>query len=366
MYKTKAILFLAYFLGTILLGGCNGQTPQKRTPEPSHISTQDQTPLIFQENIAPDRNHADLNGRVTEFVRKMYQDSQGNFWLGTNGNGVIRYDNNSLQQFEISEDFNKDVGAVRGIVEDKKGNIWLGTSNGLIKFDGEKFKVYSANEGLPNNEVWGLTIDEKGLLWLGTTKGVYQFDGKNFTLFELPKSTVKNPEPMLNDQLAFKILQDRNGTMWFVVDGNGIYTYKDAHFKQWTESNGLTDNQTFDIFEDTKGNIWIGTFNGGVSKYDGNTFYNYTKENRIEGLEAYNFMEDKKGNMWFSAENHGVYRYDGKNFTQFTVQDGLATNTIQHIFEDRKGQIWLSTWKGISVYDGKEITDLADKEPWTK
>ena len=77
-------------------------------------------------------------------------------------------------------------------------------------------------------------------------------------------------------------------------------------------------------------------------------------------------MEDKKGNVWFSAENHGVYRYDGKNFTQFTVQDGLATNTIQHIFEDRKGQIWLSTWKGISVYDGKEITDLADKEPWTK
>jgi len=366
MYKAKAILFLAYFMGTILLEGCNSQTPQKSTAEPPHISKQDLSPFIYQKDIVADRNHADLNGRVTEFVRKMYLDSHGNFWLGTNGNGVIRYDNNSLEQFDISENFNKDVGAVRGIVEDKMGNIWLGTSSGLIKFDGEKFKVYSANEGLPNNEVWGLTIDEKGLLWLGTTEGVYQFDGKNFTLFELPKSTVKKPEPMLSDQLAFKILQDRNGTMWFVVDGNGIYTYKDAHFKQWTESNGLTDNQTFDIFEDTKGNIWIGTFNGGVSKYDGNTFYNYTKENRIEGLEAYNFMEDKKGNVWFSAENHGVYRYDGKNFTQFTVQDGLATNTIQHIFEDRKGQIWLSTWKGISVYDGKEITDLADKEPWTK
>jgi len=97
MYKTKAILFLAYFLGTILLGGCNSQTPQKSIQESPHISKQDLSPLIFQEDIVADRNHADLNGRVTEFVRKMYQDSQGNFWLGTNGNGVIRYDNNSLQ-----------------------------------------------------------------------------------------------------------------------------------------------------------------------------------------------------------------------------------------------------------------------------
>jgi len=48
------------------------------------------------------------------------------------------------------------------------------------------------------------------------------------------------------------------------------------------------------------------------------------------------------------------------------MKDGLATNTIQTIYEDNKGQIWFSTWEGISLYEGKEITDVADKEPWTK
>jgi len=121
-----------------------------------------------------------------------------------------------------------------------------------------------------------------------------------------------------------------------------------------------------DVFEDSKGNIWIGTFNGGVSKYDGSTFSDFTKDGIIDGPETYNFCEDNNGNIWFSAENYGVYRYDGEEFTQFTTKEGLATNTIQNIFEDNKGQIWFSTWEGISLYDGKEITNVSDKEPWTK
>jgi len=28
--------------------------------------------------------------------------------------------------------------------------------------------------------------------------------------------------------------------------------------------------------------------------------------------------------------------------------------------------MWFSTWEGISLYDGKEITNVAEKEPWTK
>lgn len=310
--------------------------------------------------------HTQLNGMVREFVRVMHQDSHGNFWFGTNGDGIIRYDHQSLEGFDITEKFNRNAGAVRGIEEDKAGNIWFATSSGLLQFDGEKFKVFSEQEGLPNDEVWGLTIDKQGLIWLGTTAGIYQFDGKEFKGFHLPTSTVKNPTPMLSDKLVFKILEDQNGTMWFVTDGNGIYKYQNDRFLQMTENNGLTDNHVFDLYEDRQGELWIGTFNGGVSKYDGNSFTNYTRDGVVNGLEAYNFCEDKKGNIWFSAENHGVYRYDGKKFTQFTKQEGLATNTIQNIFVDKKGQVWFSTWEGISLYDGKEITNATEKEIWAK
>lgn len=366
--KRKKTLCIRLFCVVVamLMFSCKGQEAKKNTKELDEYSNQNNTSLIFDQNTVFKQTHSNLNGKVTEFVRKMYQDKKGNFWFGTNGDGIIRYDNKALEEFDITEDFNRNTGAVRGIAEDNVGNIWFGTSSGLIKFDGKNFKVFSKKEGLPSDEIWGMIIDKKGLIWLGTTGGIYQFDGEEFTNFPLPKSIVKNPEPMLSNNLVFKFLEDQNGTMWFVTDGNGIYNYKNSNFTQLTKSNGLTDNNTSDVFQDSKGNIWIGTYNGGVSKYDGSTFFNFTKDGLIEGSEVYNFCEDKKGNVWFSAENYGVYRFDGKKFTQFTIEDGLATNTIQSIYEDNKGQIWFGTWEGISLYDGKEVTDVTDKEPWTK
>ena len=43
--------------------------------------------------------HSNLDGMVSEFVRKMFQDKSGNYWFGTNGDGVIRYNGVSLDKF---------------------------------------------------------------------------------------------------------------------------------------------------------------------------------------------------------------------------------------------------------------------------
>jgi len=372
--KTISIIRPLFMVLTIFVVGCKEQETKEKPKDNienysdsiDEKSSQNNSPLNYNQNTVFQQIHSNLNGMVSEFVRKIYQDKNGTFWFGTNGDGIIRYNNKSLEGLNISEDFNGNAGAVRGIIEDKMANIWFGTSSGLIKYDGKKFEIFSKEDGLPSKEIWGLTIDEEGLIWVGTTEGISQFDGKNFTNFSLPKTLIKDSKPMLSDKLVFKFLEDQNGTMWFVTDGNGIYKYKDNNFTQLTRSNGLTDNNVADVFEDSKGNIWIGTFNGGVSKYDGSTFSDFTKDGIIDGPETYNFCEDNNGNIWFSAENYGVYRYDGEEFTQFTTKEGLATNTIQNIFEDNKGQIWFSTWEGISLYDGKEITNVSDKEPWTK
>ncbi|TAE59758.1 MAG: hypothetical protein EAZ89_02170 [Bacteroidetes bacterium] len=308
--------------------------------------------------------HAHLQGMVTEFVRAMYQDKKGNYWFGTNTNGIIRYDGQTLEKVAVEQQ--RRLVSVREIVEDSAGNIWFGTSSGLVKYDGATFTPYSTEAGLPDEEIWSLTVDSDGLMWVGSVGGVSLFDGKTFTPFLLPESTVENSQPMLSDQLVFRFLEDKNGTMWLVTDGNGIFKYKNGEFIQLTSDNGLTDNQVSDILEDKQGNIWIGTFNGGVSTFDGKTYTNFTKDGMIEGAETYNFCEDSQGNIWFSAEGYGVYRYDGTHFTRFSTEDGLTTNTVQSIFEDRKGHIWFGTWQGMSLYDGQKIMDVKDKEPWTK
>jgi len=353
-------LFLIFL--TCYISSCTGKLTEKSINSTAEDETYDQSAKSNASTTFP-QIHTNLNGMVREFVRTVYQDRKGNYWFGTNGSGVIGYDGKTLEK--ISIEGLRPFSVFREIVEDKVGYLWFGTDSGLIKYDGEGFTTYSEKDGLQDDEIWGLTIDKKGLIWVGSIGGVSHFDGKKFTPFLLPDTTVENPKNMLSDKLVFKFLEDRNGTMWFVTDGNGIFKYKSGEFTHLTSENGLTDNSVADMMEDRQGNIWIGTFNGGVSKYDGTTYTDFTKNGVIEGMETYNFCEDRHGNIWFSAEGYGVYRYDGANFTQFTTDNGLTTNVVQSIYEDGKGQIWFGTWKGLCIYDGQKFMNANVKEPWT-
>lgn len=353
---------LILILLTLQVSSCTSQGNEKSVNDKIENEVTNQ-PLIFNQTTTFPQIHTNLNGMVREFVRTMYQDKKGNYWFGTNGNGIIRYNGQTLEKITVEQ--KQKWVSVREIVEDTIGNVWFGTSSGLVKYDGEKFTVFSTEVGLQDEEIWGLTVDRSGLIWVGSIEGVSHFDGKKFIPFLLPETRVENPQPMLSDKLVKKFVEDRNGTMWLVTDGNGILKYNKGEFIHLTKKNGLTDNNAADILEDKQGNIWIGTFYGGVSRFDGETYTNFTKDGIIEGVETYNFCEDSQGNIWFSAENFGVYRFDGAKFTQFTTENGLTTNGVQSILEDNKGQLWFGTWQGISIYDGQKFMNAKDKEPWT-
>ncbi|MFT7630012.1 MAG: ligand-binding sensor domain-containing protein, partial [Mariniblastus sp.] len=107
--------------------------------------------------------------RLSDFVRRIFHDSHGNLWFGTNGDGVIRHDGDSLEMFSVEQGFGG--VAVRGIAEDKAGNVWFGTEAGLTKYDGKSFTKFTEREGLAHNDVWALTIDRHGEMWVGTLQG---------------------------------------------------------------------------------------------------------------------------------------------------------------------------------------------------
>ena len=139
----KSLMILKLLLLVAILESCESNQTKNSSTQLQEKSAENSQNAVFQPNTLFEQTHSNLDGMVTEFVRKIYQDQSGNIWFGTNANGIIVYRNNSLKSFYINEDFNKNKGAVRAITEDHKGQIWFATSSGLIKFDGENFKVYS-------------------------------------------------------------------------------------------------------------------------------------------------------------------------------------------------------------------------------
>ena len=65
-------------------------------------------------------------------------------------------------------------------VKDKNGFIWFGTKNGLNRYDGKNFKLFTTKEGLSQNLVLNLEVGPNNLLLIryGTPWGPYIISDK--------------------------------------------------------------------------------------------------------------------------------------------------------------------------------------------
>jgi ligand-binding sensor domain-containing protein len=125
LFKAKSLILV---LLAIQITSCKGQVKDKSMPDIKGYEAITQTKILNQNATFP-QIHTNLNGMVREFVRTIYQDKNGNYWFGTNGDGIIRYNGKTLEKMSIA-----DVSPnfrVLEIVEDKAGNLWFATSEGL-------------------------------------------------------------------------------------------------------------------------------------------------------------------------------------------------------------------------------------------
>jgi ligand-binding sensor domain-containing protein len=157
-------------------------------------------------------------------------------------------------------------------------------------------------------------------------------------------------------------LLDKNGNLWFSIQGEGVYRYDGTGFTNFTTKDGLCSNNVGPIIQDREGNIVIGT-SSGICKYDGNTFMHYAQ---TDTLSITRLMEDNEGQIWFGAINKGIYKYDGKllSNTLFRYEHAyLGSKTekyISDIIQDKAGNIWFSSWNGGGVhrFDGNTFTNF--------
>ena len=69
-----------------------------------------------------------------------------------------------------------------------------------------------------------MTVDQMGNLWLGTPSGVYRYEpkGKSFTNFNdmlgLTKTVAYDNHVFAADNDVIDITEDKNGTLWFLLD----------------------------------------------------------------------------------------------------------------------------------------------------
>ena len=117
------------------------------------------------------RNFDRTKGLGSNFIYKVFIDSQQRVWFGTDGKGVSMFENGAIQNFPIAKhthpsgevDEDSQLHAVYSITEDKNGHIWLSTDKaGIFEFDGVNFTHLTVKEGIRDLEITSLATDANG------------------------------------------------------------------------------------------------------------------------------------------------------------------------------------------------------------
>jgi ligand-binding sensor domain-containing protein len=151
----------------------------------------------------PVRSFTIADGLSDNRVHHIVVDSRGLLWISTHG-GLSRFDGTSFQRFGITQGL--PFPAINDLLEMPDGDFWLGSNGaGLIRFPlssgRRRYEAFSVSNEPTSNRVNRLVRARDGTIWLGTDGGLFRMtvgsDGKpRFVPFGLrlhghPEATVQ-------------------------------------------------------------------------------------------------------------------------------------------------------------------------------
>ncbi len=408
MALSKILLFSFLTIFT----ACSGQEKTNTFKVPNTIKPSPRVIKNFKSvALAPDFDTT----LVSQYIRSIFQDSKGNLWFGTLGEGVVRYnaglpsdgyrsaDRQDLDgQVKTLTYFSNPDGfissSVFAINEDKMGNLWFGTDQGVYKYDASndagktlpigalaksRFRNYNQKDGLSHIEISrkSILVDRSGSVWVGTHGGVFRYDpivdnmgGQSFSLFKLL--------PPIN---VAGIMEDKDGNIWFASSDKGVFRYDpsaslksgrktlptgQAGITNISEKAGLGENYAGGIAQDKAGNMWF-TMKNGICKYDASGdagtglpagalaqagFTEYTAKDGLGGTEFWGIYIEESGIIWVTARG-STTRFDPSiplpNPKAFTVFTPVdgLNCCVQSMYQDKSGNMWWGAGSGLFRYD---------------
>ncbi|OQA97292.1 MAG: Phosphoserine phosphatase RsbU [Bacteroidetes bacterium ADurb.Bin217] len=293
---------------------------------------------------------------ITSFVK----DPRGFFWIGTDGNGIFRFNpsNNELEHF-LYDATNKNSlsnDAITALYLDKNLQLWIGTyGGGLNTFNYEKkqFTSYPIHEfNFMRNVVWCIYQDSKGIIWAGTNgRGLMRVDPakKSVEFFERNRHVSTS----LNNNVVYSILETKNGDFWVGTGGAGVnkFNRKDKTFEPYTrQSHGLANDMILAMLEDNHGDIWMSTYFG-LSKFEP-TKGKFTNYNKLDGIQGNSFNERAA-----FKSSQGMMFFGGPNGVTYFMPDSIVNDTYtgKVVITDLK--IYNSSVRIGEEFHGKVILD---------
>ncbi|HMP25927.1 MAG TPA: two-component regulator propeller domain-containing protein [Saprospiraceae bacterium] len=376
-------------------------------------------PNALHAPSATEKRNGDYPGVVI-----LHQDRKGGLWVGTYGVGLYHFDAQTGKLAVYAYDRGPPNAFVNNnflrLFEDRQGQIWLGTlqSGGLYKMDTyvKKFIWYPA---LKRAQRSCESKTEPGVLWISSMgEGLRRLDSKTGVI-KTYLHDKNNPNSIGHNQVR-AVHEDDDGILWIGLGDGGYGGFESGKggLDRFDPKTGIFQHYTFRnedkpdfnwsvyaIHEDEQGRLWFDTGPGGLFRSDrrkknfepyviagteGSELWlapanhrkalwvtDFTKKimyrfdagkdqftSIIKGDAAESVLEDESG-YWIASWDQGLLHFDpATGITQrYTEEDGLSSNSAVDILSTRANIYWVATRKGITKFDARTKTFHNDGMP---
>ena len=314
-----------------------------------------------------------IDENASSYITHLFIDSKNMMWIGTN-NGIIVFDyiNNKFKAFKaFTGDSIKIATPILDIAEDKDGNVWIGTDGqGVFKFNlNEKQRLtsfnYSGNKNVNRKMVTTICEDSKNNIWFGTySDGLYRYNKNTGKITQYKANGVGN---CLSDNTIHKIYEDSHGNLWIGTFQNGLdkFDYETETFRNYKDNS--TDNLLYhihDITEFSPGNLLVASDNGvcyfttddmKIKRADDTSIkFRFSPEKFI-----YSIFIDKEQSLWLGSYFAGIQFFSPyqSNFKYFKCTGNGAGKVVNCIAKDGDRGYFIGTDDdGIYRFDPTEKT----------
>ncbi|HMC98155.1 MAG TPA: two-component regulator propeller domain-containing protein, partial [Flavobacteriales bacterium] len=279
------------------------------------------------------------NGLLQSNVRCLLVDDRDRLWVGSKF-GLNLLEGERMRVFTVHQGMPNDN--VQCAFQDREGNLWFGTDGaGVLQYAGDRFVTFTVKDGLCSDLVMSVTADDQGGLWLGTyDNGICRMDGMAMisTLDGLPNNTV------------WCGLSDHAGSLWFGTS-DGLAHVEQGLVKPIAPGASLSGQRVFALHEDREGQLWCGTRDGLTLIDTEGKVTTYPSDAKGSGRSVRSIVPDERGRLWL-ATDQGIRVFDGTGFSGYDTTQGLCDNTVLCLLRDPEGHYWAGTSNGLSCFDG--------------
>lgn len=294
-------------------------------------------------------------------ISKIYQQENGDFWVGTHNGGVNIFNPEGeivrmLTKRAMDSEYSL-AQNVWGICESANGKIWVGTDGkGISLLDPYTGNIQNnAIAELEDKAVLCVLEDRQQRVWIGTyAHGIYVLDQKDGQLVRFAKGT-SNSELRINDIRCF--YEDRQGRIYVGTNRGGLYQYDTLSRRiRFMEQVPLFDIRSIESTQDDV--LWLGTFGDGLQKFDvlqQKIIPSAWQEDQAHANAVVYDIYNDSGRFWVGTRHNGLVVFDAptEQFITIPALEDLEGRILSGVQMDGAENIWVTTNTGIVLFDQK-------------